>query len=179
MAKQPNSSSSAYATVDDLLRYYDWRNVADLINDVDNAPRPSRETVEADADGVVAAALGSASGQIESACLVAGRYQPEDLAALTGVSQKFLVKLTCDLAFWELTIRRVPDADETTVAKHALEVLDRLRLGERIFGLTETQDAGNPTTAFVTQQQIDQLNFSSTVARRYFGCRGKEQRRGY
>lgn len=124
----------------------------------------------------VAAALNRASGEVEAACLVAGKYTPTDLNALTGMSQSLLQGLVADLAFWFLMVRRYPGSQPTEAYKGAMEKLERLRLSERIFGLTEVADAGLPVTTFTTQTDIDTLNLNTTISRRFFGVRGKERR---
>lgn len=174
MAKTPLSSSSSYATPTQLLNAYDARQVGDLVGDVNT--RVSANDLLTDNN--LQAALDWASGQVEAACLRGARYTPDDLNALTGMSQAMLVGLVCDLAFWRLTVRRNPSAQPTEAYRAAMELLDRLGLGERIFGLEETAAAGLPESTFVTQQDIDLLRSTTTLSRRYFGRRAKEERLG-
>jgi hypothetical protein len=94
----------------------------------------------------------AASGELESACLVGNRYQPADLAALAALTTSAagrVQKVVADLAFWTLQQRRQPasaDPKNCPGALQALEELDRLRNGERIFGFAEAGAAGNPDT---------------------------------
>lgn len=171
-SKTPLSSLTAYATPAQFLTYYDVRQLGDLVADA--GARVTAVTLLTDAN--LQAALNAASGEIEAACLVGDRYTPSDLNILTGMSLASLQKLCCDLAFWNLLVRRYPTAQPTESYKAAMEKLERARLGERIWGLQENADAGLPKDQFVTQQTIDQLGLSTTIARRMFGCRGKERR---
>lgn len=139
-----NSASSAYASGTDLVEARDWRAVGDLIKDDNTRPASSGAVAVAT---IVTTALKNASGQIEMAATAGARYQPEDLSALAAgstVGGAALKGLTCDLAFWWLSKRRKPGARPEDVAgvPEALDCLDRLRNGERIFPFTETQEAG-------------------------------------
>jgi len=170
MAGVPNSSATAYATPAQLRLYKDLRLVGDLV--LDNGTREGTTGAQ-DVDAVILQALNWASGEIESACLVANKYQPADLNALTGMSQASLVGLCCDLAFWKLLGRRYPTMAITEEYRSAMEKLDRLRLGERIFGIQANMDAGLPSDKFVQQADIDRANLNTTIACRYYGRRGK------
>lgn len=168
----PLSNSTSYCTPGEFLKRYDANQVGDLVSD-------GKVRVPATAlltDPNVQAALDTASGDVEAACLVAGKYTPTDLAALTGVSQKLLYGIISDLAYWRLVVRRYPGATITDAAKGGMVMLERLRFGERIFGLQEQADAGLPASTFPTITQLYTPGFASMVARRYFGIRGKERR---
>src|SRR5262245_52150821 len=85
-----------------------------------------------------------ASGEVEMSCVAGGRYTVADLAALTGASLRALKGLVADRAHYHLTKRRYPDRkiEDIPGAVDSKETLDRLRLGEIIFGLQEVADAG-------------------------------------
>jgi hypothetical protein len=160
----PFSATASYCTPDQLLTYYDKRQLGDWLLDSDHReidPVQNPRTQEA---------LDSAAGMVESACVVGARYSPDDLASLQGVSKKTLQMINAHLAGSILRNRRKPDAELTTMAKWAFEHLERLRLGERIFGLQENADAGLPSVNPVSQEEI--ANDSTAVtneARRFFG----------
>jgi phage gp36-like protein len=166
----PSSSSSAYATVADLLARYDRRVVADLARDENERPSPA--ALETDAR--VLAALADASGEIEAACLKGGRYSAADLAALTGMSKKLLTRLTCRIALWLLYEGRDPSADLPPWAAKGQEVLAQLATGERIFAFVETVEAGVIGT--VERQETDAQDEDRLVRRaeRFFGPRGRQ-----
>lgn len=168
----PVSSSTSYASASDLLARYDARVLGDLVADA--GARVSSVGLATDAN--LSVALKRASGEVEAACLVAGKYTPTDLSGLTGMAKELLIGLVCDVAAWFLMVRRYPDMKPTEAVKMALERLGQLREGVRIFGLQEAMDSGNAETTFRTQQQIDTVRLATTQARRFFGVRGKEAR---
>lgn len=130
----------AYATPQDLLNRYDARRIADLVSD------SGQRTLAPQSSPVVAACLDDASGAVDAACRVAQRYTSADLAGLTGNANALLVRLVCDLAFGMLVARRGYTANDAAVMapreKSALEMLEALRRGERIFSGEEQADAG-------------------------------------
>ncbi len=160
----PLSSSTPYCSNTLFTTFHDWRNVADLLSD-DDTRLADEATVQGNAK--LATLLLVASGEVEAACLVSGRYTPSDLNALNGSTQALLQKLTADLAFWRITQRRWPDANPSGVAgaQAALDLLERLRLGERIFGLQEVADAGLPGASDFEHDRV------SVEAGRFFGNR--------
>jgi hypothetical protein len=172
VAQTPNSASEPYCTPANFLVYHDWKLVASLVRD-DESDLPTKADLlddGTDAGEMVVAFLMAASGELESACQVAARYSPADLAALTGAGAARLSKLVADLAFWRLSQRRQPNAaDPKNVpgAVQALEDLDRLRDGERIFPFVESADAGLPSVSDPDLSQ--QANPLIQEASPYFG----------
>lgn len=169
----PNSSATAYADGDDLVARYDAQFLSELVSDsgtvVDAGDVPD--------DDNVAAALLDASGEVEAACLQAGRYQPEDLQALTGAALGYLKKIVCGLAVCNLMARRWPDKPLPEGLKAVGETLEKLRVGERIFGLEEVQDAAQPL-------RIDDTLATTTPgltdwAARLFGRRSRDVPKAY
>lgn len=150
MPQTPNSSPTPYCSVEGLFGWHDWHQIADLVRDGDG-PRPSRgrllDPTSDEGDSLVRVLL-AASGELESACFVGRRYSAEDLAALTGSGAERVRKIVADLAFWSLQQRRQPgsaDPKNCPGALQALEELDRLRDGDRIFSLLESAAAGLPS----------------------------------
>ncbi len=168
MASTPLSSATTYLPQTQILSFYDARQWGDLT--LDNNTRESSTNVLTDL--YIAQWLLSASGQVEAACLVGGKYTPTDLNSLTGASQAFLWKLVADLAFYFGTQRRKPSAPTTEAYVAAMENLERLRLGERIFGLQEQANAGLPNTTTRTAAALQASGLASQQAAGYFGTRG-------
>src|SRR4051812_44738426 len=73
--------------------FYDSRVIGDLVS-INGTRDPSPHT-----NAKVLANLDSASGEVESACLVAGRYTPDDLNALTGMGAALLKRIVASLAY--------------------------------------------------------------------------------
>src|SRR5688572_11874066 len=171
---EPVSGASAYCTIGEFLDRYDRRIIADWLSDTGvklttDALNSSTRLTEI---------LQDASGLVESACLVGEKYRPEDLAALTGNSKRFLMRLVADLAIGMIRGRRGYNEEEGVMPQHkaALEMLENIRNGERIFGLAEVMTAGNPTSEFITEQDLEQTNLSTFQARRFFGVRNNRTR---
>lgn len=177
MALTPIGTATPYCTVSRLFQFHDWHQVADMVRDGEGA-RPTRQCL-LDSTSVEGALLVrlllAVSGELESACLVGDRYSPEDLQALTNSGLARLEKLTADLCFWGLSQRRQPNAaDPRTVpgALLALQELDRLRTGERIFGFQEAADAGLPSVSDPDPTQFQNGSGAILGASRLFGSHG-------
>lgn len=164
------TSSAPYCDGTTFIKIVDANAIADLV--LDDGTREASPATHAN----VTQALLRASGEVEMACQVGKKYSPTDLSGLEGAAQAALQGLVADLAFWHLLKRRYPMVEPTEAYKSAMETLERLRLGERIFGTEENSDAGLPNTTFRTQQEIDDLNLNTTMGRRFWGKRGKERR---
>jgi hypothetical protein len=171
----PVSSSTPYCTPTILLQYYDARQIGDLLLDTTPGQRASSQAISA-GDPRVENALAWASGEIEAACLVAGKYAVADLQALTGMSLANLQGLCATLAFWKLVCRRYPKAEMPDDVKWAFEKLERLRSGERIFGLQDQIDAGTEVIEQETLPDIFERNLTTTQASRFFGQRADVRR---
>lgn len=167
------SNPDSYASVDEALDYYDARLWGDLCGDVG-----VRYTAVQMKDGTnpagqrFQALLKAASFDIESACIRGGRYSSDDLASLEGVSRAGLVALICDRAIVRGMRARNPLQETTSLHKETSETLNRLRLGEDVFGVQEDIDAGaGMETALRPDQQPGPRPALSTFADRYFGER--------
>ena len=174
-----------YCPASTLFEFHDWNQCADLLRDGDG-PRPTRLRLldPASREGeMLAGLLLAASGELESAALVGRRYAAADLAGLAGAGLSRLQKVVADLAFWSLVQRRQPaggDPKTCPGAVQALEELDRLRNGERIFSFDESAGAGLPS---VSQLGVDRHAVPLVEAAwRYFGGHRTgvlRDRRGY
>ncbi len=183
MAQTPLSTATPYCSALKLFTYHDAQQCADMLRDGDG-PRPSRLCIldpTSDPGAVLLEILLGASGELESACLIGDRYSPTDLGALTGSGLQRLTKLVADLAFWTLAQRRQPssaDPEKVPGAKQALAELDRLRNGERIFGLQESANAGLPDVS----EPEPTRNLGSPVvsqSSRFFGTSSGDPRRRF
>lgn len=160
MPLTPNSSSSAYCTSVQFFDFYARSIVADMLKARPDCPRPSYLAMidpNNPAGQKLLVHLKRGGGEIEAACGIAKRYLPEDLQALTGVSQTLLQGLNAARCVWSIYQTLKPGSarpDEIPGAKESAELLGALRDGEMIFGFLETQDAGLPD---VQQAAPDQL----------------------
>lgn len=147
----------AYATPEELLIRYDARRVADLVSDT------GTRTTDPASSPVVAACLEDASGMVESACRVAGRYTINQLVNLQGHTRFLLTRLVCDLTYGLLVARRGYSAnDMNTMApqyKGALDMLEQIKQGDRIFDYpgtdTHNPDAGSSCGCSSCTSEID------------------------
>lgn len=169
----PLSSSDSYCTVTEFLERADARTVGDLVSD--SGARVSASSLTANAN--VLTAIADASGMLESACVAGERYTPADLLALTGVSASFLRMLVSDLALGRLILRR-PQKDTPLPASYqlALDWLEKLRRGERVFGFQETADAGVYENNFIRETDLQEANLATYQSQRLFGYRGNRGR---
>lgn len=147
---------TAYANGDDLVARKDARILGELVGDADTRITGSSLTGNAN----LLAALADASGQIEAACFIGGRYTADDLNGLSGNSQSLLKRLACDLAFTHLHRRRGYDTADLPEYTQANEMLERLRKGERIFDVEDVKDAGNPQIHTTTASDLATQNLA-------------------
>lgn len=170
MAKTPLSSATSYCTGAQFLMFYDPTAVAMLLSD-DGTPVADPEN-----DPTLAEFLQSASGKVEAACLVGGKYAPEDLAALTGNMAGFLAQLVADLA-WGPLYRRRPNFTPAEIPseKEANQLLNALGAGTKIFGFVETVDAGVLELDEETTADVEERNMVTFQAQRYFGRRANRR----
>lgn len=156
----------SYATPSDLLARYDARVLGDVVGDnnlrIDSTALLTNVNVQA--------ALDDASGMINSAVLVAQKYSPLDLAAMTGVDKALLLRHVCNLAYGLLTMRRGLPVDKLDQFKMSMEALDKLRSGERVFGVPANEEAGNPQASFPSFSTYNNLKLMRDVSR-YFPVR--------
>lgn len=161
----------SYASVSDLLKRYDARVIGDLVND-----SGTRQTsIQLLLDDNVQASLDDAAGMINSAVFNAERYDVVALNNLTGVDQAFLIRLNCDLAFGLLSMRRGTQEKALPMYEMALDTLERLRTGDRVFNSLPELQAGNVTSEFVSVDNLTRIDLARDEARRYFPIRRDQQ----
>ena len=156
----------AHATAQQLLDRYDKSIVNDLVSD--EGTRLSFTDLLVDTK--LAAALDDASGEVDAALLVGGRYSSADLSALSGNSLSTLVRITCEIAIGFLYDRRpMFRADEgERWATRTREHLNRMRTGENVFNITANVTAGNPTIDGPTSVDYDRMNLVVDQSRNYY-----------
>lgn len=164
----PISNSTSYVTPANSLLYVDKRLIGDLITDTGN-----RDTDPA-SSATWQALLDAGAGEMETACLVGGRYEPTDLAALTGVMATKRDQLNTWLGCKQAFFRRQPMMDIPPFIIAANDLLEQLRKGERIFGLVEVQEANLATR--VGNDTFQSRPLVSFWAQRWFGVLPTNQR---
>lgn len=166
----PLSGSSPYCTPQRFIDAYDLRTVGDLLSDT-NTRLISSQIL---ASTVLNELLMEASGWVESACMVAGRYAPADLAALTGNSAQMLAGMVAGIAMfflWDRRPERLAKMALPAKADMALKQIGALEQGTAIFGILEVTQAGVPNVEFVTPEDIRTRNGVVNQARNLFGNR--------
>ncbi len=164
------SDLSAYATSADLIARYDVRDICQWVSDT--AAPVSQGSLSS--NSVLTALFADASGMVEAALLAVDRYSALDLQNLItagGNSANFLKRLVCDLVAGMLIERRpYLDRDIPPAYLRALEWLEELRNGKRIFAFQEVADAGNAKVTIDSVYDIQSRNLASNQAARYFGA---------
>lgn len=150
---------TAYATPADYLLRYDYRPTGDLVSDSGTAV-PQNQLAN---DNALLTALKAASGEVESALIVGGRYSVAQLTALTGNSLENLKDLVCELAAIRLEKRRMNLNTEQVdllvkLQKMANDRLTQLRNGENLFNIPEAIGAGLISTSGPSTLAIERLN---------------------
>jgi hypothetical protein len=167
--------ANSYGQPADLYARYDTRILADMVND-DDTRLGSNTSVAAmqaalNTNQVILDVLADASGVINSACLVGQRYTVPHLQALTDVDQQFLVRLTCDLAWGLLALRRgVFTPDRYPQYLEGQETLVRLRQGDAVFNILVNEQAGVANGEFPSVQSYATLNLMRDYSTPRFFC---------
>lgn len=170
----PVSNSTPYVTAAQFLQRFDVRVVEDLVTDGKHRPTITELLDSSNLFGAkLYAALQDASGDIEAACLVGGRYVPADLAALTGNQAALLKRLVSTLAMDYLAQRRCDPTHQVSVqVQQTKNFLDALAGGDRIFGLQEVIDASHAEIEVDLDTDVEARNMTTYIAERFFGRRG-------
>lgn len=159
----------SYATPTQFLERYDAQTVGDLVDDTGSQVTAAALLT----NPVLQAMLDDASGAIEAAMLVGGRYTVAQLSSLTGNAQKHLVRICCDLAKAYLLRRRPSrDADKDQSEMDLAERhLKALRTGDAVFGLPELIDATLPKVTGPSTVDFQDLNLIRDRTRNYYPAR--------
>lgn len=143
MAKTPVSGMAPYAAPADYLLAVDVRHSGDLARDDGTQATPA----ELLTDPRLAFALARASGMVEAAVMVSGRYTVADLQALAGNSLALLKHITCGLTVQVMRqVRAMNEESDLPIYKDAVALLAALHEGKNIFAFSETVEAGLPAT---------------------------------
>lgn len=145
-----NSSLVPYVTAIQTFGFFSQKIIADMLKANTDSPRPSYLAC-IDPGNYFGKKwlqhIGFGAGEIESAVVVASRYTPLDLMALTGVSQTLLQGLNAARALWSAYKILKPGTarpEECPAAKESFEMLTQLRDGEKLFSYIESEQAGLP-----------------------------------
>ncbi len=147
-----------------MLARFDARVLGDLVNDTGVRQTPTQLLT----DPNLAAALDDGAGMITSAALYGERYTVAQLLALTGTDQAFLIRLNCNLTFGLLQQRRGNDPTEFPSYVEALQILELIKSGSRLFNVPADTQAGVPESYYATAQNIATVNLLTNAARPYF-----------
>jgi hypothetical protein len=180
MPLTPITGTVPYCTVAQAVQFWDVRVCADLCNDSDVTATVTPANIGT--NPIALLLMSRASGRIDSACSVANRYQPSDLAKLVatgGTGADFLSGMVADLWFGAL-VRRRPDKgiDVPKEYEEAERLLEQLRHGELIYGFVEAETAGNIQSYEILATQLAENQLSTFTARRALGTRNGFLRRG-
>lgn len=164
-----------YCTAEQFVQHAaDDRVVRQLLSD-DTTP----VTGDLDDNELLTAILKQASGEVESAACAGQRYvineTRNDLLSLTYNSAEYLAAVVASLAFQRLTMRRrdalMQQARPTIDYEETQKFLERLRLGERVFGLLENHQASALDSVIETARQVEDRRGVTYTASRFFGTR--------
>lgn len=158
----------AYASPADLLARFDRNIIADLAGD-DATPADPLTSAR------VARALEGASGEINAAARMGGRYSADELAQLTGDDLQFLKDVTCQLALLRLVGTRIQTIGELahkTLRETADRILDDLRAGRLVFGTPAAERSQTPSVDGPTVLDYERLNLLPERTRNYYPSRG-------
>lgn len=159
----------AYATAAQLMKRYDVRILGQLVSD--NGVQVGKSDLGANEN--LLTALADASGEIDASVLQASRYTVAQLAALTGNSANYLIRLTCTIAYgllWERrsTLLELDEDAGDTAQKRARQALEQLRKGQQIFDIEEVKQAGLPAISTPSITRIQSLNLAVDQARGHY-----------
>jgi phage gp36-like protein len=159
----------SYAAPADLIARKSVQTLGDLCSDSGTRVTPTGLL----SDPNLQAALDSASGEIDAALLVCGRYQPSDLTGLAGNAKAHLVRICCEIA-WCFLLSRKPTY-ESEQYKAAMELqdvyLERLRKGENVFNVAANIAAGTPKFDAPSVATVESKLFIRDRTQNYFPAR--------
>lgn len=157
-------------TAQDMTARYDVRMLLRLSFD-DDVKHYENELASSP---IMSAALSDALGELKAAITVAAMYTQDQLERLTPESLALAKRIVCELALAFLWGRRGGESRETVQnLRHGVEeYLDRLRKGERLFSIVQSNEkekAGQPKLVAPTALQLNNLNGITRRCDVYFG----------
>lgn len=176
MAKTPQSTGTSYLSPEDFLTRTDARTVGQLCSDVEGTVVSPTALLT---DPNLKACLMDASGELESAAMMGGKYTMSDLTALVAsgsAAAGTLYRIIRDITLAYLRDRRpdqghaIPDGVERSMIR-SQAMLEQLAQGVRIFGFVETMQAGVMDENILTAAEVTNRNGLVVQAQRYFGIR--------
>lgn len=153
----------------------DTRILKDLVSDADT---PATTLV---GDPILGKLLKTASGKVETAFLMGGKYTAVDLQALadsTTNGREFLADLVCALAYG-LLIRRRGDADGEIPPEvvEANQILNAAVEGKLVLPFTEATAAGVMSNYRETPEDVEERDSPIVQSESIFGVRNNRNRR--
>ena len=133
----------AYATVADMMLRYDPQLIRDLAT---NDGECTLTDAEVQSNDVALAILDDASGAIDAALSYGGRYLPANLAGLSKPQIDHLKRITCEIAFAYIMIRK-GSGNASQIKEYrnmAEQSLERLRKGTHIFTVPNGTESSEP-----------------------------------
>lgn len=177
--------ASAYLTPSQFVARYDSRRVCQLISDSGTPASVSDLTTNGTAANLVLMQLIlEASSLIDAACSVGKRYSRSDLEALIDTETATLAsgsatqdeknasikkvallhRLCADLTWGNLIARRGFAAEaireQAPMYEGALNMLEQLYQGARVFDLDVNQQAGVPDNTIIAKNRINSSSFN-------------------
>jgi hypothetical protein len=174
VAQTPISGSTPYCAVADVIDVCDVRTLGDWLSDTGQRLTPGEVAASGAATERLYRFMMEASGELESAIFRGGRLTAADLAALTGNSLRKLKNLVAGYAVFLVWDRRpgtFANAELPARARKAIEDMDLLAAGERIFAFQETADAGRIDHEVEDESDVIDRNGAAYRARDFFGRR--------
>lgn len=180
------TGSAPYATPANFVIKCDNRTAGQLLSDV-GVPLTQPQIA---ASPTLLDLLAEASGLVEAACTEGGAYVINPLAVppindllliqtAGGNSAALLAGIVCRLALWLMWERRPSfrqDVKLPAQAQWALDLLEQIHQGKRIFGILEHQQAGVLGITVDSPRVIEARRGPVQIARRFFGRRSQESR---
>lgn len=165
-----NSSTTLYLPVAEFLLRVDQGSVAQLATN--NASNP---VYVLSTDLNVLAAIKDACGVFESATLRGEMYELTDLHTLAStdcMARSLMYRIVADIA-WALLWERRPNKNSPPPPslQRSMAFLDELEQGKKIFGFTETEDAGHQKMDIETPEEVRLRNGAVVQSSRYWGTR--------
>src|SRR5882724_7101975 len=184
MPKTLDTAAATYLPVSEFLKRTDVRVVADYCSDLGSRIGSSTDVAAMKSalasDLNLAALLLDATGELEQACQLGGRYSSADLLAMsaaTGTAGQARLWRILSRICVALMFERRPDRELKIpeIYQNAMDTLQMLRDGERIFPFIETELAGQVETDVETPDDVENRMLTTFQARRYFGRRGNRR----
>lgn len=183
MAQDITSSTGTFCTATQLFDFVDSRVVASMLRDNESEDLPTESDMidpETPAGARLASLLRAGSGEVEAACLPRAQYSVADLeaiAASTTNAAMHLRRVTAGCTILAAFSRRHTSSgtkpEDYLAVLHAMDSLEKLRVGEHVFGLVGNiyAGAGMSTSPTEAQRSTEERN-TVAMASRFFGNRG-------